>query len=264
MRRSSLIQVSRLLSLILITTCLLQVNLFAGEKLADQQGTIQKIGSVGFVIVPDQKRTRYAPSELAEEFQQNGLRVVFSGEVGKIPPNVRLIGTPLKLTAIAKLAAKPAVGVREISGLKPGGPANTRGSANKPTVIKEKAGVAKSFSDKTTQEKVLKEVNFDKEILLVFRWAGSGQDRIAATGKKTDKGIEVVFGYSRGLTRDLRRHFKVYAVAKDAKWKVENKGFARPGGGQPRPLPRPRKAPGTSSVTPESPTGLTRTRIRVR
>ena len=175
-----------------------------------------------------------------------------------------MIGTPFKLTAIAKLDAKPATGVREISGIKPGGPANTRGSANKPTVIKDKAGVAKSFTDKATQAKILKEVNFDKEILLVFRWAGSGQDRIAATGKKTDKGIEVVFGYTRGLTRDLRRHFKVFAVAKDAKWSVENKGFARPGGARPRPLPRPRTAPGTSSVTPEGPAGLTRTRIRVR
>ncbi|MFP6618874.1 MAG: hypothetical protein VB877_05980 [Pirellulaceae bacterium] len=251
-------------SLAMIFTGSFSTTIMAAEKLVDQKGTIKKLGSVGFVIVTEQPGTRYAPSNLAKEFQQDQLRVVFSGEVGKIPPNVRLIGTPFKLTAIAKLAVKPPVGVREISGLKPGGPANTRGSANKPTVIKEKAGVTKSFSDKATQEKVLKEVNFEKEILLVFRWAGSGQDRIAATGKKTDKGIEVVFGYSRGLTRDLRRHFKVYAVAKDAKWKVENKGFARPGGAQPRPLPRPRKAPGTSSVTPESPTGLTRTRIRVR
>ena len=264
MRRLPLNQVTRFLSLILITSCGLQASLLAAEKLVDQQGTIQKIGSVGFVIVPDKKRTRYAPSNLTQEFQQNGQRIVFSGEVGKIPPNVRLIGTPLKLTAIAKLDAKPAVGVREISGLKPGGPANTRGRADKPTVIKENAGVAKLFNDKATQAKILKEVNFDKEILLVFRWAGSGQDRIAATGKKTDKGIEVVFGYSRGLTRDLRRHFKVYAVVKDAKWAVESKGFARPGGAQPRPLPRPRKAPGTSSVTPEGPTGLTRTRLRVR
>ena len=264
MSRSPLHQSSHFLSLILIASCGLPTSLSAAEKLVDQQGTIQKIGNVGFVIVPDQQRTRYAPSNLDEKFQQNGQRVVFSGEVGKIPPNVRLIGTPFKLTAIAKLDAKPAVGVREISGLKPGGPANTRGSANKPTVIKDKAGVAKSFSDKATQAKILKDVNFDKEILLVFRWAGSGQDRIAATGKKTDKGIEVIFGYTRGLTRDLRRHFKVFAVAKDAKWSVENKGFARPGGARPRPLPRPRTAPGTSSVTPESPAGLTRTRIRVR
>ena len=264
MTRSLSYRIFLVFSLATIATWSVSLTGMAAEKLVNQKGTIKKLGSVGFVIVTKQPGTRYAPSNLAKEFQQDQLPVVFSGEVGKIPPNVRLIGTPFKLTAIAKLADKPAVGVREISGLKPGGPANTRGSANKPTVIKEKAGVTKSFSDKATQEKVLKEVNFEKEILLVFRWAGSGQDRIAASGKKTDKGIEVVFGYSRGLTRDLRRHFRVYAVAKDAKWKVENKGFARPGGAQPRPLPRPRKAPGTSSVTPESPTGLTRTRIRVR
>ena len=52
MRRSSRIQIPRLLSLILITSCGLQASLSAAEKLVDQQGTIQKIGSVGFVIGP--------------------------------------------------------------------------------------------------------------------------------------------------------------------------------------------------------------------
>ena len=85
MSRSPLHQSSRFLSLILIASCGLQTSLSAAEKLVDQQGTIQKIGNVGFVIVPDQQRTRYAPSNLDEKFQQNGQRVVFSGEVGKLP-----------------------------------------------------------------------------------------------------------------------------------------------------------------------------------
>ena len=264
MTRSLSHRIFLVFSLVMIASWSFSITGMAAENLVDQKGTIKKLGSVGFVIVTEQPGTRYAPGNLAKEFQQDQLRVVFSGEVGKIPPNVRLIGTPLKLTAIAKADAKATPGVKELKGIKPVASATGRGSANKPTAIKDKVALAKAFSDKAAQQAILKQVDFKKEILLVFRWAGSGQDRIVATSQKTKDGLAVVFGYSRGLTRDLRRHFKVYAVAKDAKWKVENKGFARPGGAQPRPLPRPRKAPGTSSVTPESPTGLTRTRIRVR
>ena len=246
------------LSLALFTCFLFQASAYAGKKLVNQRGTIKKLGNVGFVIIPENQQTRYAPTKLAKEFQQDQLTVVFSGEVGAIPPNVRLAGTPLKLTAITKAAGKAAAGVREITGLSPASPNAGRGTANKPTVVQDKAAVAKAFSDKATQQAVMKQVNFDKEILLVFRWAGSGQDRIAATSQKTKDGLTVTFGYSRGLTRDLRRHFKVFAVAKDAKWKVENKGFARPG------RPAPRKLPGARTSLPDTPAGLTRSRIRLR
>jgi|GEM_PF-2691029 hypothetical protein len=258
MTRSLSHRILLVFSLATIATWSFSLTGMAADKLVDQQGTIKKLGSVGFVIVTQQPGTRYAPSKLAKEFQQDQLEVVFSGEVGKIPPNVRLIGTPLKLTAIAKADAKAPAGVKELKGIKPVASAAGRGSANKPTAIKDKAALAKTFSDKAAQQAILKQVDFSKEILLVFRWAGSGQDRIAATSQKTKDGLAVVFGYSRGLTRDLRRHFKVYAVAKDAKWTVENKGFARPG------RPAPRKVPGARSAIPAAPTGITRTRIRVR
>ncbi|MFP6693802.1 MAG: hypothetical protein VB875_12325 [Pirellulales bacterium] len=260
MKRSSPIPFARLLALILITSCLWQVNTFAGEKLIDRQGTIRKLGNAGFVIVPDKQRTRYAPSNLAEEFRKDQLRVVFSGEVGTIPPNVRLIGTPLKLTAISLATAEPTPGVRELRGLKPTAQPNKRGRANEPTVIKDKAGLVESFTDKSSQDAALKQINFNKEILLIFRWAGSGQDRIAATSKKTGESIQVVFGYTRGLTRDLRRHLKIYAVAKDAKWKVETKGFSRPG----RPLPQPRGAPAAGAANPAGPAAADRAPIRAR
>jgi len=73
------------------------------------------------------------------------------------------------------------------------------------------------IADKSSQDPVLKEINFNKDILLVFRWTGSGQDRIAATSTNIDETVQVVFGYSRKLTRDLRRHLKVSAVARNAK-----------------------------------------------
>jgi hypothetical protein len=61
-------------------------------------------------------------------------------------------------------------------------------------------------------------VDFAKEKVAVFAWAGSGQDKVAA-GEVKDK--TAVFTYTRGLTRDLRQHVKIFAVPKDAEVKVE-------------------------------------------
>ena len=75
----------------------------------DQSGTIRLISGDVYGIVPDADTgTRYLPDSLADEFKKDGLRVVFSGKVGEIPPNVRMMGTPLTLTAIRS----PESGVR--------------------------------------------------------------------------------------------------------------------------------------------------------
>ncbi len=47
--------------------------------------------------------THYLPERaLAKDYQVEGVQVVFSGKVGKIPPNVRMLGTPIKISAISK------------------------------------------------------------------------------------------------------------------------------------------------------------------
>jgi hypothetical protein len=75
-------------------------------NLVDEQGTVTQITNDMFGIVPDfDKGTRFLPSNLTAEFKQDGLRVVFSGKVGEIPPNVRLPGTPLTLSGIRRLEA---------------------------------------------------------------------------------------------------------------------------------------------------------------
>ena len=54
-------------------------------------------------IVPDSDRgTRYAPDRLPDEFKVDGLRVVFSGRVRPVDPNVRAWGTPLEITDIRR------------------------------------------------------------------------------------------------------------------------------------------------------------------
>lgn len=73
------------------------------SQLTDAAGTITAVNaSQGwFGIVPDSdKAVRYAPDTLVEEFRRDGLRVVFSGRVGRADPNARAWGIPLALTKI--------------------------------------------------------------------------------------------------------------------------------------------------------------------
>ena len=44
--------------------------------------------------------TRYIPAILPESFKKEGTIVMISGTIGKIPPNVRMMGTPLTLESI--------------------------------------------------------------------------------------------------------------------------------------------------------------------
>ena len=69
----------------------------------EQAGAIVRVGDFGYGIVPDSDPgTRYAPDALPAEFEQDGLRVLFSGVVTSPPPGARLWGTPFRLTSIRR------------------------------------------------------------------------------------------------------------------------------------------------------------------
>jgi hypothetical protein len=95
-----------------------------------------------------------------------------------------------------------------------------RGRVDRPTIITSTAELARTFPDEDTQASVQKHVDFTKQKLIYFAWAGSGQDKLTFTVGKGEKGVEVVFHYKRGLTRDLRPHTHLYVVPKDASWKL--------------------------------------------
>ena len=79
----------------------------AGERLERVQGSVQRVSEERFGIVPDAAPgSRYAPDHLPDQFRVDGLRVIFSGVVGEVPPNARLWGTPLELTEIRRLDEK--------------------------------------------------------------------------------------------------------------------------------------------------------------
>jgi len=75
------------------------------DVLKDVKGAIQAVrpDAGWYAIVPDSDRgTRYAPDRLPDEFKVDGLRVVFSGRVKPVEPNVRSWGIPFELTNIRR------------------------------------------------------------------------------------------------------------------------------------------------------------------
>ncbi|MDW8222211.1 MAG: hypothetical protein RMJ82_04595 [Gemmatales bacterium] len=89
-----------------------------------------------------------------------------------------------------------------------------------PVVITDAEGLAEAFPDKGSQEAIAGQVDFRKEKLLFFRWAGSGGDRLTPKVQRGKENIVVVFHLSPGLTDDLRRHFYLFALPRGVKWKV--------------------------------------------
>jgi hypothetical protein len=98
-----------------------------------------------------------------------------------------------------------------------------RGDVHKPTRITNADELAKAVPDKAWQERIAKKVDFAKEYLLLFSWAGSGQDKLTSQAwQAIVPGVEFV--YTEGKTEDLRSHFRLFAVAKNLIWQVRRVG----------------------------------------
>jgi hypothetical protein len=64
------------------------------------RGTVRHIANDQYVI--ETTDGRYLPDKLSKELKKEGMRVRFWGKVGKLPPNARLLGTPLQISKIMK------------------------------------------------------------------------------------------------------------------------------------------------------------------
>lgn len=62
--------------------------------------TMLEFDSLWIIVPTDNPNGRYFSKQLPAEFRKEGMNITFSGMVGKIPPNVRMIATPLKLNCI--------------------------------------------------------------------------------------------------------------------------------------------------------------------
>ncbi len=88
----------------------------------------------------------------------------------------------------------------------------------KPIVIQTAKQAAEHFAGDQL-EALSKQVDFDKQLVLVFAWRGSGQDRLDYVVMESFP-EQVRFTYKPGRTRDLRPHVYVFALRSNVKWSV--------------------------------------------
>lgn len=87
-----------------------------------------------------------------------------------------------------------------------------------PLVIRTTEDARAHFDDANL--KVLTEkVDFAHQIILVFAWRGSGQDRLEAQIAESFP-EQITFRLIPGRTRDLRPHLEIYALRSNVKWSV--------------------------------------------
>jgi hypothetical protein len=68
---------------------------------------VQALNATQMVVIrDDQPNQRYVATDLPEELRKDGLHLSLDGDIGAIPPNVRMIGTPFRMTCIRVSAAE--------------------------------------------------------------------------------------------------------------------------------------------------------------
>ncbi len=86
-----------------------------------------------------------------------------------------------------------------------------------PVVIRSEAEAGEHFPDVAVAA-LTKRVDFKQQIVLVFAWRGSGQDRLTyAVAESYPE--QISFTYRPGRTRDLRPHLHVYALRSNVTWR---------------------------------------------
>jgi len=90
-----------------------------------------------------------------------------------------------------------------------------KGNVTKPRVIASAADLDKAIPN---ADAVKKQVDFSKDKLLLFAWRGGSSNQLR--GKLSDDGKRVNFTFIPGRLRDPQRHVHLFAVPKDAEFKV--------------------------------------------
>lgn len=135
----------------------------------------------------------------------------------KIALSFLILGTLTSLTMAA--APDPSiVPIKELK-VKPEASAFKAGGRNKPITIKSQKDAKKHFSEESLKA-LAKAVDFKQQVVLVFAWRGSGQDKLSYDVAESFP-EQVQFKLTPGRTRDLRPHLHVYALRSNVKWSVK-------------------------------------------
>ena len=94
------------------------------------------------------------------------------------------------------------------------------GKATAPTAVTSDKELEKAIPDEDTRKRIAKLVDFKEQVLLVFAWEGSGQDKIEYVVLESFP-EQIRFSYKPGATDDLRRHVKLFALRNNVKWSAK-------------------------------------------
>lgn len=123
-----------------------------------------------------------------------------------------IFGTCVLFLASVAVAQQPIVAVKVM----PEKSAFKAAAWNKPIVVSSRDAAAKLFG-KAELERLAKEVDFQKQFLLVFAWQGSGGDKLnIAIAESFPE--QIFFSLKPGVTDDIASHLHVYALRSNVRW----------------------------------------------
>jgi hypothetical protein len=131
-----------------------------------------------------------------------------------------LLGVFLAIITAAAFAADPAIPpIKSLTDIKTTEAVFKDSSAKKPIVIKTAEEAKKYFAaDQLTE--LQKKADFKQQLLLIFAWQGSGQDKLTyAIAESYPE--QIFFTYEMGRTRDLRPHQELYLLRTNVTWSVK-------------------------------------------
>lgn len=87
-----------------------------------------------------------------------------------------------------------------------------------PIQVRSEQDAGKYFTGNALKT-LIKQVDFQKQFVLVLAWKGSGQDRLEYTVAESFP-EQITFSMAPGKTFDLRSHAKVFALRANVKWGI--------------------------------------------
>lgn len=114
---------------------------------------------------------------------------------------------------------EPAGPVREVKNLDVKENAFLPAKPLMPLVLNSAEKAARYLTDQGVAT-LKKQVDFEKQVVLLFAWQGSGQDQLTYEVAES-KPEQIAFHREPGRTRDLRPHVHGYVLAAEVKWTVD-------------------------------------------
>jgi hypothetical protein len=123
------------------------------------------------------------------------------------------------VTLAAATASAPSNPIKELKDLTPKDTVFAASGSSKPLVFKAQKDAADYFSE-AELAKLAKQVDFTSQIVLLFAWQGSGQDKLDFSVAESYP-EQIRFTYTPGRTRDLRQHIRIYVLRSNVIWSAK-------------------------------------------